>query len=134
MLDDTDKPRLSFAEAAAAVHDLRAAREAQKFIPTADFQDKVKEVVEKFDADTFRRLCRTAIKDGLTSVQSLEEKFPGAIPRNADKNEKSWKLPSPANQRAILAYFSSLDKPSGEREQWRHEAKQRERVARIYER
>ena len=118
--EETFKTPSSPAEAAKLVFDIRDARDAKTLIPTDAFQTTATSLLETFDAVKFRALCKTAIKLGMTSVQALETLSPGTIPRNADKTEKEWPMPSPVERRKILTFFETLEKSSSRREKWRH--------------
>ena len=83
---------------------------------------------QKTDCETFNVLCLTALRERITTRQKLHNLFGDAIPRDADKADRSdekWALPDPAKTREILKYFLSLEipfdnQPSDNRRSWQH--------------
>lgn len=124
MSDQISKPKLSAAEAAEVVFNLRAEREARKYITLDHFLQTVEDQKQNFNAPTFRKLCLTAIAHGLTSSQDIVKNCGDVIPRNTKRLETEWSLPAPAKCREILNHFATLNPSNAipdNRLPWRHE-------------
>lgn len=93
-------------------------------IAEGEFKNVAADLIQNFDADDFRHLCKIAIRDGYISRQDLVTKIGDIIPRNVDKlaDNIKWAVPSPTKTREILSLFSTLEtsNATGSKLPWRH--------------
>jgi hypothetical protein len=87
----------------------------------------------KLSLDTFNAVVETALDMGMTSTQKLSQVFGRDLVRTLQSPKSN---PNPAQCREVLAYIASLDpdEATGQKEQWRHEAKPRSYTPFIYPR
>ena len=86
-----------------------------------DIPNTAKTLLQKFDGDAFRELCKNALQRGFVSRQQLCSEF-NNFPRKVDKAENKWPLPDPVTRREILTMLSTLDpkQATGSILPWRH--------------